>query len=75
MVLLFQATEYTGKEIFFSIDEHQKVPYDVAEGVVLTFPSGVSSRKVFVFNPLTSYRVEVVSIRVENKLVQVSWEA
>lgn len=66
-----KATEYTGKEIFFSIDEHQKVPYDLAEGIVLTFPSGVTSRKVFVFNPLTSNRVEVVSIRVENKLVQV----
>ncbi|XP_066903665.1 alpha-mannosidase 2-like [Halyomorpha halys] len=64
--------EYSGKEIFFTIDEHQKVPYNLAEGIVLTFSPGVLSRKVFIFNPLTSDRIEVISVRVGNKLVQVS---
>lgn len=60
-----------GNETYFVVDEHQKVPYNLAEGVVLTFPSGVLSRKIVLFNPLSYLRFEVISLRVENRFVQV----
>ncbi|KAK9508706.1 hypothetical protein O3M35_006198 [Rhynocoris fuscipes] len=57
---------------YFILDDHEKLYYGrPRELTVLTFPSGIQARPVTFYNPLGFSRNEVVTLRVENRLVQV----
>ncbi|XP_073998375.1 alpha-mannosidase 2-like isoform X1 [Rhodnius prolixus] len=57
---------------YFILDGHEKLYYGRhKEQTILTFPSGVQARLVTFYNPLTFTRNEIVTLRVENRLVQV----
>uniref|UniRef100_A0A224X5V1 Alpha-mannosidase n=1 Tax=Panstrongylus lignarius TaxID=156445 RepID=A0A224X5V1_9HEMI len=57
---------------YFILDDHEKLYYGrPREQTILTFPSGIQARFVTFYNPLTFARNEIVTLRVENRLVQV----
>ncbi|XP_014248714.1 alpha-mannosidase 2 isoform X2 [Cimex lectularius] len=62
----------TGEEVFFLVDEDQKLETaKMSEQFIIIFPYGISTKQVTFFNPSTFKRVEVVHLKVENTLVQV----
>ncbi|KAL1122794.1 hypothetical protein AAG570_003120 [Ranatra chinensis] len=70
--LLFQGnTPQLGDEIFFITDDNRKLPSSLSEQTVLKFPSGNPDKYITFFNPLTSRRKEIVTLKVEHYLIQV----